>query len=70
MEIKEIMYILVWTWSPIFSSDIFSDFPFSNLTFASDGKQLDDSKKPITQYHYEGRKVNIIEAVVILNISY
>ena len=50
------MCILVWTWSPILSSDIFNDFPLSSLTFASDGKQLFDPKKPITQYYYEVTK--------------
>ena len=70
IEIRDIMCILVWTWSPILSSDIFNDFPLSSLTFASDGKQLsDDSKKPITQNYYEGRKQNTIKAIIILNKS-
>ena len=31
--------IPVCTWSPICSSDIVTDFPFSRLVFAWDGKQ-------------------------------
>ena len=30
----------VWILSPISSSDIFTDFPFSRLTWAVDGKQM------------------------------
>ena len=35
--------IPVCTLSPICNSHIVTDFPFSILTFAMDGKQLDDS---------------------------
>ena len=34
--------ILVWTLSPIWSSDIITVFPFPILAFATDGKQLPD----------------------------
>ena len=33
------MYLPVGTWSPIWSSDILTDFPFISLISASDGKQ-------------------------------
>ena len=32
------MFIPVCTLSPVWSSDIFTDFPFSRLTLALDGK--------------------------------
>ena len=36
------MCVPVCTWSPIFNSDIVTDFPFSRLTVASAGKHDDD----------------------------
>ena len=36
------MLVPVWTLSPICRSDIFTEFPFSILTFAKLGKQPSD----------------------------
>ena len=38
MRLNVLMFIPVWTLSPICNSDIVTESPFSSLTFASDGK--------------------------------
>ena len=47
-----INFIPVCTWSPIFRSDIVTDFPFWSFTLANDGKQPppdSGNKQPVVQ---------------------
>ena len=67
-NIKNKEDIPIWTLSPIWSSDIFTDFPFSNLTLAAEGKQYFNLERDSKNWENccDGEIVVVVVVVVLL----